>query len=69
MLLVYEVFDFFFLFLGEIYSFQLLARLEQETGLFFNVNYLEDLVTNGHWDEIEKYLSGFPKLHDNSHSL
>nr|GFA10675.1 topless-related protein 4-like isoform X2 [Tanacetum cinerariifolium] len=37
-------------------------RLEQESGFFFNVRYFEEMVTNGEWDEVEKYLSGFTKI-------
>ncbi|KAL8136857.1 hypothetical protein V2J09_002858 [Rumex salicifolius] len=44
-------------------------RLEQESGFFFNMRYFEDLVTNGEWDEVEKYLSGFTKVDDNRYSM
>lgn len=47
----------------------LLSRLEQESGFFFNMRYFEDLVTNGEWDEVEKYLSGFTKVDDNRYSM
>uniref|UniRef100_A0A5B7C2M3 CTLH domain-containing protein n=1 Tax=Davidia involucrata TaxID=16924 RepID=A0A5B7C2M3_DAVIN len=43
--------------------------LEHETGLFFNVNYFEDQVLSGNWDEAERYLSGFTKLEDNKYSM
>ncbi|XP_074312655.1 topless-related protein 4-like isoform X2 [Silene latifolia] len=45
-----------------------LHKLEKESGLYFNMKYFEDLVTNGEWEEVEAYLSGFTKLEDNVHS-
>ncbi|KAI4379481.1 hypothetical protein MLD38_005772 [Melastoma candidum] len=44
-------------------------KLEQESGFFFNMRHFEDLVTNGEWDEVEKYLSGFTKVDDNRYSM
>ncbi|KAK8602143.1 hypothetical protein V6N13_058201 [Hibiscus sabdariffa] len=44
-------------------------RLEQESGFFFNLRYFEEMVTNGEWDEVEKYLSGFTKVDDNRYSM
>ena len=44
-------------------------RLEQESGLFFNAKYFEELVLGGDWDEVEKYLSGFTKVDDNRYSM
>ncbi|KAK2659846.1 hypothetical protein Ddye_006379 [Dipteronia dyeriana] len=44
-------------------------KLEQESGLFFNVKYFEELVLAGKWDEVEKYLSGFTKVEDNRYSM
>ncbi|XP_057969141.1 topless-related protein 4-like isoform X2 [Malania oleifera] len=44
-------------------------KLERESGFFFNMKYFEDVVTNGQWDEVEKYLSGFTKVDDNRHSM
>ncbi|GAV82484.1 WD40 domain-containing protein [Cephalotus follicularis] len=44
-------------------------KLEQESGFFFNMKYFEDMVTNGEWDELEKFLSGFTKLDDNRYSM
>ncbi|KAF8011645.1 hypothetical protein BT93_J2048 [Corymbia citriodora subsp. variegata] len=43
-------------------------RLEKESGCFFNMEYFEDIVTNGELDEVEKYLSGFTKFDDNNYS-
>ena len=44
-------------------------RLEQESGFYFNMRYFEEMVTNGEWDEVEKYLSGFTKVDDNRYSM
>ncbi|KAI3781936.1 hypothetical protein L2E82_11964 [Cichorium intybus] len=44
-------------------------RLEHESGFFFNMRYFEELVTNGEWDDVEKYLSGFTKVDDNRYSM
>ncbi|XP_050387989.1 topless-related protein 4-like [Argentina anserina] len=44
-------------------------KLEQESGFFFNMRYFEDMVTNGEWEELEKYLSGFTKVDDNRYSM
>lgn len=44
-------------------------RLEQESGFFFNMRYFEDMVTNGEWEEVEKYLTGFTKVDDNRYSM
>ncbi|KAJ4839218.1 Topless- protein 4, partial [Turnera subulata] len=44
-------------------------RLEQESGFYFNMRFFEDMVTNGEWDEVEKYLSGFTKVDDNRYSM
>ncbi|KAJ4908640.1 Topless-related protein 4 [Raphanus sativus] len=44
-------------------------RLESESGCYFNMRYFEELVTNGEWDEMEKYLSGFTKIQDNEQSM
>ncbi|GAV81493.1 WD40 domain-containing protein [Cephalotus follicularis] len=44
-------------------------KLEKESGFYFNMRYFEDLVTNGEWDELEKYLMGFTKVDDNRYSM
>uniref|UniRef100_A0A7N0U0Z2 CTLH domain-containing protein n=2 Tax=Kalanchoe fedtschenkoi TaxID=63787 RepID=A0A7N0U0Z2_KALFE len=44
-------------------------RLEQESGFYFNMRYFEEIVTNGEWDEVEKYLSGYTKVDDNRYSM
>ncbi|KAM7480337.1 hypothetical protein LguiA_028550 [Lonicera macranthoides] len=44
-------------------------RLEKESGFFFNLRYFEEAVTNGEWDDVEKYLSGFTKVDDNRYSM
>lgn len=61
--------------LFRIYSFNWLwkcareCRLERESGVFFNMKYFEECVTNGDWDEVENYLSGFSKFDENRHSM
>ncbi|CAL5358908.1 protein TOPLESS-like isoform X1 [Camellia sinensis] len=42
--------------------------LEHETGVFFDMEYFEDMVLFGNWDEAEKYLSGFTRLEDDKYS-
>ncbi|KAJ6810121.1 protein TPR2-like isoform X1 [Iris pallida] len=44
-------------------------KLEQESGLYFNMKHFEDQVQAGEWDEVEKYLSGFTKVEDNRYSM
>ncbi|XP_050268371.1 topless-related protein 1-like isoform X1 [Quercus robur] len=44
-------------------------KLEQESGLFFNLKYFEELVLSGNWDEVENYLSGFTSPDDNRYSM
>ena len=38
------------------------SRLEQESGLLFNLKYFEEKILDGDWDESEKYLNGFTKI-------
>lgn len=52
--------EFFFLFK---------LRLESESGLFCNIRYIEELVTRGDWEELEKYMSGFIHIDDNRFSV
>ncbi|PWA97698.1 CTLH, C-terminal LisH motif-containing protein [Artemisia annua] len=44
-------------------------RLESESGVFFDVNYIEELVIKGDWDNLEKYLAGFICVGDNRYSV
>ncbi|KAD3067861.1 hypothetical protein E3N88_35741 [Mikania micrantha] len=44
-------------------------RLELESGVFFNMRYFDETITNGEWEEAFKYLSGFTKVEDNQHSM
>lgn len=44
-------------------------KLEQESGSFFNMKYLEEQAQSGEWDEVERYLSGFTKVDDNRYSM
>ncbi|CDP08433.1 unnamed protein product [Coffea canephora] len=43
--------------------------LERESRLFFDIKYFEECVSNGDWDEVEKYLSWFTKVDDNPESF
>ncbi|XP_052209543.1 protein TOPLESS-like [Diospyros lotus] len=43
--------------------------LEHEMGIFFDMEYFENLVLSGNWDEVEKYLSGFTRLEDDEYSI
>ncbi|KAL3528878.1 hypothetical protein ACH5RR_008200 [Cinchona calisaya] len=44
-------------------------KLEKESGFFFNMRYFEECVTNGEWEEVENYLSGFTMVEDNRYSM
>ncbi|KAF3975549.1 hypothetical protein CMV_001210 [Castanea mollissima] len=44
-------------------------KLEKESGFYFNMRYFEECVTNGEWDEVEQYISGFTKVDDNKFSM
>ena len=72
--LVYEKLNFysrFFLYILNLicYVCEFVNLKEQESRFFFNTRYFEDMVTNGEWDEVEKYLSGFTKVNDNRYSM
>ncbi|GMJ07733.1 TOPLESS-related 1 [Hibiscus trionum] len=41
---------------------------EQESGCYFDMVFFEDLVLNGKWNMVEKYLSGFTSVSDNKYS-
>ncbi|KAK2448610.1 topless-related protein [Trifolium repens] len=55
-------------FLNEENLKETLHKMEQETGIFFNLKYFEKKVLDGDWDEVEKYLSGFTHINDNAYS-
>ncbi|TXG62210.1 hypothetical protein EZV62_013573 [Acer yangbiense] len=42
--------------------------LERETGYYFDMNFFEEMVLAGNWEEAEKYLSSFTKVEDNRYS-
>ncbi|KAJ7966212.1 Protein TOPLESS [Quillaja saponaria] len=46
-----------------------LHKFEQESGLFFNLQYFEELLLSGIWDEAERYLLGFTRINDNKFSM
>ncbi|KAF3542599.1 hypothetical protein DY000_02000386 [Brassica cretica] len=56
-------------YLGEEKYKETVHRLESESGCYFNMLYFEELVTQGKWDEMEKYLFGFTKIEDNQQSM
>ncbi|XP_074343882.1 topless-related protein 3-like [Apium graveolens] len=56
-------------FLREEHYTEAVHSLEKESGFFFNLSYFEEKVLAGDWDEVEKYLSGFTKVEDNSYSM
>nr|GMD82782.1 topless-related protein 4-like isoform X2 [Ipomoea batatas] len=43
-------------------------KLEEESGIFFNMLHIEELVKKGEWDEVEKYLLGFTSHDENRFS-
>lgn len=43
-----------------------LHKLECESGCFFNLSYFNELIMNGKWNKVEKYLSCFTKISDNN---
>lgn len=45
-----------------------LHMLEKESGLFFDINYFEECVIHGDWEEVERYLSRFTNVEDNPES-
>ncbi|XVF63282.1 hypothetical protein PTKIN_Ptkin09bG0075400 [Pterospermum kingtungense] len=51
-------------FLDEEKFYETVHKLEQESKVFFNVNYFGQLVINGEWCKVEKYLSAFTNDND-----
>nr|GMC68842.1 topless-related protein 4 isoform X1 [Ipomoea batatas] len=63
-----ELIFFILQFLNE-QKYEKTARLlEEESGLFFNMKHLEDIVLNEELEKAEKYLSGFTNIDDNQFS-
>lgn len=48
--------------------YHLLCRLECESGFYFDMDFFEEMVLDGNWDEVESYLSSFTKPDDNRYS-
>ncbi|KAK9280606.1 hypothetical protein L1049_014301 [Liquidambar formosana] len=44
-------------------------KLERESRVFFNMKHFEDMVFDGKWDEVERYISAFTKMEDNRNSM
>ncbi|OMO90760.1 hypothetical protein COLO4_18896 [Corchorus olitorius] len=42
--------------------------LERESGCYFDMEFFGDMVLNGKWEKVDKYLSGFTKVDDNKYS-
>ncbi|OMO61635.1 hypothetical protein CCACVL1_23364 [Corchorus capsularis] len=42
--------------------------LERESGCYFDMEFFGDMVLNGKWKKVDKYLSGFTKVDDNKYS-
>ncbi|XP_017983146.1 PREDICTED: topless-related protein 1 isoform X1 [Theobroma cacao] len=42
--------------------------LERESGCYFDMEFVEDMVHTGKWDKVEKYLSGFTNVDSNKYS-
>ncbi|KAJ0046135.1 hypothetical protein Pint_05408 [Pistacia integerrima] len=42
--------------------------LARESGYYFDLKFFEDLVLDGKWEEVERYLSSFTKVDDNRYS-
>ncbi|GAY45848.1 hypothetical protein CUMW_092520 [Citrus unshiu] len=55
-------------FLNEEEFKETLHKLEQETRVFFDINYFREYITSGEWDNAEKYLSAFTNMNDNTYS-
>lgn len=45
-----------------------ICRLERESGCYFDMEFVEDMVHTGKWDKVEKYLSGFTNVDSNKYS-
>ncbi|KAK7264670.1 hypothetical protein RJT34_32280 [Clitoria ternatea] len=43
--------------------------LEQESGLFFDMKYLEEKTLEGEWDELDQYIAGFTRIDENRFSM
>ncbi|WOL13548.1 protein TPR3 isoform X2 [Canna indica] len=44
-------------------------KLEEESAIYFNTRYFEELILEGKMEEGEKYLSGFTKMDDNRYTM
>ncbi|KAJ0074794.1 hypothetical protein Patl1_34835 [Pistacia atlantica] len=42
--------------------------LTRESGYYFDLKLFEDLVLDRKWEEVERYLCSFTKVHDNMYS-
>ncbi|TXG62650.1 hypothetical protein EZV62_009644 [Acer yangbiense] len=46
-----------------------LHKLELETKVYFDMDYVVECMINRKWDHVEKYLSAFTKMDDNRYSM
>lgn len=46
----------------------MISRLERESGSYFDMNYFEEMILTGKWDDIERYLCGFTEVDENRFS-
>lgn len=44
-------------------------RLESESGVFCNMDYIEELVMKGQWEMLDKYLANFININENEQSI
>ncbi|XP_073131799.1 uncharacterized protein [Henckelia pumila] len=55
-------------FLGEEKLKESVHKLGQESKVLFDINYFDEQVQAGEWEEVNRYLSGFLNLNDNDQS-
>eukprot|EP00192_Tetraselmis_astigmatica_P019921 CAMPEP_0117685106 /NCGR_PEP_ID=MMETSP0804-20121206/21538_1 /TAXON_ID=1074897 /ORGANISM="Tetraselmis astigmatica, Strain CCMP880" /LENGTH=211 /DNA_ID=CAMNT_0005496307 /DNA_START=332 /DNA_END=964 /DNA_ORIENTATION=+ len=70
--MAFPVQDLLYLFLQFLEEEKLTAvahALEQQTGIYLNLQHVEVLILAGQLEECEEYLSGFTSIQDNAHSL
>ncbi|XP_058727949.1 protein TPR1-like [Vicia villosa] len=56
-------------YLGEENLKETMHKMEQESGLFFNLKYFEEKILAGELDEAEKYLGGFTRISESRNSM
>ncbi|CAI8590152.1 unnamed protein product [Vicia faba] len=56
-------------YLGDENLKETMHKMEQESGLFFNLKYFEEKIVAGELDEAENYLGGFTKISESRNSM